>query len=199
MDWRLFPENPAALRRLFMVLFLDNAIKYSHAGSEVIVGILTGDGTVAVTVEDFGIGVSSADLPHIFKRFYQADKARTDGGFGLGLSLADSIAKAHGAAIDVTSEEGRGAQFQVVFQARFFSSSLGANPAEAVESELKILRLNAPRSRKAAGAPSQWGPPERGSVTKIPTLWRSRPAMRAAVVSSCRITGMIAVSECPVL
>jgi signal transduction histidine kinase len=112
----LVSGNPAALRRLFLVL-LDNAIKYSYAGSEVMVRISTGDGTVAVTIEDFGIGISAADRPHIFKRFYQADKARTDGGFGLGLSLAESIVKAHGATIDVTSESGSGSKFQVVFRA----------------------------------------------------------------------------------
>src|SRR5579863_10319310 len=106
--------NPAALRRLFLVL-LDNAIKYSHAGSEVVVAISIGDGTAAVTVEDFGIGIDAADRPHIFKRFYQADKARTDGGFGLGLSLAESIAGAHDAIIDVTSVEGAGSTFRVSF------------------------------------------------------------------------------------
>jgi signal transduction histidine kinase len=106
--------NPAGLRRLFFIL-LDNAIKYSQPGAEVIVAVSGGNGTLAVTVEDFGIGISPADQPHIFKRFYQADKARTDGGFGLGLSLAESIAKAHGAAIDVASEEGSGSKFRVVF------------------------------------------------------------------------------------
>jgi len=111
----LVSGNPAALRRLFLVL-LDNAIKYSHAGAEVIVAISNEGGAVTVTVEDFGVGIGQADQPNIFKRFYQADKARTDGGFGLGLSLAESIVKAHGAAIDVTSEEGRGSKFRVVFQ-----------------------------------------------------------------------------------
>jgi len=123
--------NPAALRRLFFVL-LDNAIKYSHRGSEVIVSISTKDETAAVTIEDFGAGISAADLPHIFKRFYQADKARTDGGFGLGLSLAESIAGAHGATIEVTSEEGSGSKFRVVFP-----TTSGANRAEAVESEFQ--------------------------------------------------------------
>ncbi len=72
--------NPPALRRLFLVL-LDNALKYSPAGSDVAIAI----SGAAVTIQDFGIGIAAADLPHIFKRFYQADRARTDGGFGLGL------------------------------------------------------------------------------------------------------------------
>jgi signal transduction histidine kinase len=112
----LVSGNPAALRRLFLVL-LDNAIKYSNTGSEVIVDVSTGEGTVSVTVEDFGVGIGPADRPHIFQRFYQADKARTDGGFGLGLSLAESIVRAHGATMEVASEEGSGSKFRVVFQA----------------------------------------------------------------------------------
>ncbi len=110
----LVSGNPAALRRLFLVL-LDNAIKYSRPGSEVKITISGNEETVGVTVEDSGAGISAADRPHIFKRFYQADRARADGGFGLGLSLAESIARAHGATIEVTSEEGRGSKFRVVF------------------------------------------------------------------------------------
>jgi signal transduction histidine kinase len=153
----LVSGNSAALRRLFLVL-LDNAIKYSHAGSEVIVALSTGEGTVTVTVEDFGIGISPADRPYIFRRFYQADKARADGGFGLGLSLAESIVKAHGASIDVMSKEGSGTTFRVVFQVKAPASlrlaTLAGRPAagrkprptdsaadlaEAVESEFEIL------------------------------------------------------------
>jgi heavy metal sensor kinase len=108
--------NRPALRRLFLVL-LDNALKYSLSDSDVIVSIAHESDRVAVMIEDFGIGIAEADQPHIFKRFYQADKARTDGGFGLGLSLAESIARAHGATIGVRSAEGAGSTFRVVFYA----------------------------------------------------------------------------------
>jgi two-component system, OmpR family, heavy metal sensor histidine kinase CusS len=107
--------NRTALRRLFLVL-LDNAIKYSYPGSEVIAAISTADRQATVTVKDFGIGISPEDRPHIFKRFYQADRARGDAGFGLGLSLAESIAGAHGASIEVSSAEGPGSTFRVVFR-----------------------------------------------------------------------------------
>jgi two-component system heavy metal sensor histidine kinase CusS len=130
----LVSGNRAALRRLFLVL-LDNAIKYSQAGSEVIVKVAANTGEVSVTVEDFGAGISAADRPHIFKRFYQADKARADGGFGLGLSLAESIARAHGASIEVKSEEGAGSTFRVVFEACLLNEL-----AEGVERELKIFQ-----------------------------------------------------------
>jgi signal transduction histidine kinase len=138
----LISGNAAALRRLFLVL-IDNAIKYSRAGSEVVVAIgMQGEGVV-VTVRDFGIGIGSADLPHIFKRFYQADPARNDGGFGLGLSLAETIANAHGASLDVESQEGSGSIFRVAFSgARFgdllLPKALLPNTAETIQRKLEI-------------------------------------------------------------
>ncbi len=106
--------NRTALRRLFLVL-LDNAIKYSHPDSEVTVAIAREGQSVGVAIEDSGIGISEADQPHIFQRFYQADQARTDRGFGLGLSLAERIAHEHGATIEVKSREGAGSRFLVIF------------------------------------------------------------------------------------
>ena len=109
--------NGPALHRLFVVL-LDNAVKYSRDGGEVMLKLEKSDATMAVSIEDFGAGISTADLPHIFKRFYRADRARTDGGHGLGLSLAESIARAHRAEIDVRSREGEWSLFRVRFAAR---------------------------------------------------------------------------------
>jgi len=116
-DAAVIAGNRAALHRLFIVL-LDNALKYSRAGGDVIVTVESADSQIAVAIEDFGAGISAADLPHIFKRFYRADRARGDGGHGLGLALAESIARAHGAAIDVRSVEGEWSKFRVVFPAR---------------------------------------------------------------------------------
>ena len=142
---RIAADNPAsvsgnrpALRRLLLVL-LDNAIKYSGKDGDVLVGIEAAGKGVAVTIQDFGIGIAAADLPHIFKRFYQADRARTDGGFGLGLSLAESIARAHGTSIGVTSAEGAGSTFRVVF-ATATSASGGSHPAQ-----IQDPLLSAPR------------------------------------------------------
>jgi signal transduction histidine kinase len=109
--------NSEALRRLFMVL-LDNALKYSRAGGQVIVTVTRSGLQVSASIEDFGEGISENDLPHIFQRFYQADQSRSTGGHGLGLSLAQSIARAHGVEIDVSSTRGKGTTFQVVFPER---------------------------------------------------------------------------------
>ncbi|MGH9645438.1 MAG: sensor histidine kinase [Bryobacteraceae bacterium] len=109
--------NRPALHRLFLVL-LDNALKFSRPGGEVMVKVENSDSKVWVTIEDFGAGISESDLPHIFERFYRADRARSGGGHGLGLSLAKSIARVHGASIEVQSTEGVGSRFQVNFAPR---------------------------------------------------------------------------------
>lgn len=109
--------NRQALHRLFLVL-LDNAIKFSQPGGEVLVRVDGNESQVAVTVEDFGVGIRESDLPHIFERFYRADAQQTSDGHGLGLSLAQSIARIHGASIGVSSKEGAGSVFRVNFSAR---------------------------------------------------------------------------------
>ena len=108
--------NPAALHRLFLVL-LDNALKYSYPGGTVAMALERAGERVSIAVEDSGTGIQPADLPHIFERFYRAG-GRGDGGHGLGLSLAQSIARAHGTAIEVTSRHGSGSKFQVTFDLR---------------------------------------------------------------------------------
>ena len=108
--------NRAALHRLFLAL-MDNALKYSSPGGKVIVRIDRTEGQVAAQVKDFGRGIAKTDLPHIFKRFYRADPSRTGEGHGLGLALADSVARAHGALIEVDSQEGSGSSFRVLFTA----------------------------------------------------------------------------------
>lgn len=102
------------LSRLFLNL-LDNAVKYGPAGGKVSVSVYKEGGRPAVKIADTGAGIPAEDLPHIFKRFYRADAARTAGGFGLGLAIAKSIAEAHGAEIKAESAPGRGSAFTVIF------------------------------------------------------------------------------------
>jgi heavy metal sensor kinase len=94
---------------------LDNAIKYTPAGGEVTVGWNQRGDQVALWVHDTGVGIDPEHLPHIFDRFYRADKARSraEGGAGLGLSISRWIAGAHGGSISVESAPGKGATFTV--------------------------------------------------------------------------------------
>jgi signal transduction histidine kinase len=73
-------------------------------------------GEVTFTVEDHGAGIAPEDLPHVFTPFFRADRSRSrnTGGFGLGLSLARSIAEAHGGRLELASEAGRGTRATLV-------------------------------------------------------------------------------------
>jgi len=106
--------DAGALRRLFLIL-IDNAIKYTPEHGSVAVRVGNSDGKALVEVTDNGIGIADSDLPHIFDRFYRADSARSrdSGGFGLGLSIGQWIAKAHQGTITVKSALGQGSSFQV--------------------------------------------------------------------------------------
>jgi two-component system sensor histidine kinase MprB len=101
-------------------VLIDNAIKYSPRGSDVVVKLTAHDPPV-ISVRDSGPGIAAADLPHIFKRFYRADPARTtasdQAGFGLGLAIAETIVAAHDGSIAVETAPGAGANFRVLFQA----------------------------------------------------------------------------------
>ena len=94
---------------------VDNAIKYSKDHGEVeISGVVKGS-SVELGIKDHGIGISSADLPHIFDRLFRADLARnrTGGGIGLGLSITKWIIEAHQGNIRVNSNLGHGTLFTV--------------------------------------------------------------------------------------
>lgn len=102
-----------ALRRLFLIL-IDNAVKYTAPNGKVAVSLSRADGFAVAEVRDTGIGIGAADLPHIFERFYRADKARSRevGGAGLGLSIGRWIAETHGGTIEVESALGEGSLFR---------------------------------------------------------------------------------------
>ncbi|MEI9976700.1 MAG: HAMP domain-containing sensor histidine kinase [Ignavibacteriota bacterium] len=105
----------ASLQRLLWIL-VDNAAKYTGAPGTIRVTLSAGEGKATLTVADNGMGISAADLPHIFGRFYRADPSRSQvEGSGLGLSIALWIANVHQAEISAESEENAGSVFRVVF------------------------------------------------------------------------------------
>jgi two-component system OmpR family sensor kinase len=94
---------------------LTNAIHYNKPNGEIRVGTRIESGVAILTVADTGQGISPEDLPHIFERFYRADKARSraEGRSGLGLAICKAILDADGGSIEVSSELGVGSTFTV--------------------------------------------------------------------------------------
>jgi signal transduction histidine kinase len=98
------------------VIFLDNAIKYSSAETQIKLISEVKKNNLVIKIIDQGIGIDPKDLPHIFDRFYQADNARTktsESGYGLGLSIAKKIIEAHQGKIEVVSKLNQGTTFLI--------------------------------------------------------------------------------------
>jgi signal transduction histidine kinase len=114
--------NDATLRRLLLIL-VDNAVKFTPTGGIVTLGAQREGADVALSVADTGVGIAADDVPHIFERFWRADKVRSRevGGTGLGLPIAQQIAEQHDATLDVHSEPGRGSVFTLRMPAAFVS------------------------------------------------------------------------------
>jgi heavy metal sensor kinase len=103
-----------ALIRLFVNL-LDNAVKFTERGSIDVAVRADAKGFLA-TVSDTGIGIPAEHLPHVFDRFYRVDRSRSGQGAGLGLAIAQEIARAHGSTIEVKSVLGAGSTFSVLLR-----------------------------------------------------------------------------------
>lgn len=106
--------DPVRLRQVIANL-LDNAVKYSPLGGEIVAGCAGQCATCHIYVSDQGIGMSPEQRLKIFDQFYRADTSNTAiGGLGLGLSLAKQIIEGHGGRIEVESEVGKGSTLTVV-------------------------------------------------------------------------------------
>jgi signal transduction histidine kinase len=94
-------------------ILIENAIKYGPEKGVVTIGGCRQEGGYALWVQDTGHGISDADMPYIFDRLYRGDKARSTktGGYGLGLSLAQAIAKANEAELTASNVKPKGARF----------------------------------------------------------------------------------------
>ena len=99
-----------------LINLVANAIQYTPQGGDIFLSLETIREQARIICRDTGPGIPAEDLPHIFERFYRAEKSRTRGkttGFGLGLSIANWIVERHGGRIEVNSREGRGTTFAI--------------------------------------------------------------------------------------
>ncbi|MBO4871998.1 MAG: sensor histidine kinase [Lachnospiraceae bacterium] len=105
--------DPGLLKQAVRIL-LDNAAKYTKEGDEILLSTGQKDGRPYLQVQDTGIGMAEADVPHMFERFYRADEARSFEGTGLGLSIAKWIVDKHGGYFEITSREELGTRIRIV-------------------------------------------------------------------------------------
>ncbi|MFJ2434987.1 sensor histidine kinase [Streptomyces anulatus] len=112
---RALRADPVRLRQAVGNL-VSNAVRHTPEGGRVTLRAYAheeGDGTVLVEVADTGSGIPPEDLPHVFDRFWRAEKSRSrrTGGSGLGLAIVRKLVEAHGGTVDATSVEGEGSTF----------------------------------------------------------------------------------------
>lgn len=111
-------------------ILLDNAVKYTPEGGRVVVAVRKRNDTAQLEVADTGVGIPEDQLPLIFERFHRADPSRTQGGAGLGLSIARQIAEAHGGAIEAESKPGKGSTFTLSLPQKNTSPSVLAGSGD---------------------------------------------------------------------
>lgn len=110
-----FPLVPMDFALIVQVLVnvLDNAVKYSPAGSDIIISAAAGDETMRLSIADCGVGVPPEDLNRIFDKFYRVQRPESVSGTGLGLSISKGIIEAHGGRIRALNREGNGTVIEI--------------------------------------------------------------------------------------
>ncbi|TVR16386.1 MAG: sensor histidine kinase [Balneolaceae bacterium] len=123
-----FPKNPNTLIEADISLMnraltnlIDNAIQHTPEGGKVTISSVKSGQDFVLEMSDTGIGIPEKDLPHVFDRFYRADKSRSEKqGAGLGLAIAQKIFRLHGAEVMVSSVENEGTTFTVAIPGNGF-------------------------------------------------------------------------------
>ncbi len=132
-DDPLWVDADAELVRRAIDNLLDNARKYSEPDAPIAVHVTADDHHAIVTVTDAGIGIDPADQPHVFTPFFRADRsrARVTGGVGLGLTLVQRIAVAHGGSVALGSAPARGTRITLTLPRAARHDALAATTREA--------------------------------------------------------------------
>ena len=121
VDTEIHLQGDSTKLKQLVHILVDNACKYGARGTSVEVKLTTRGGRPVFSEHNRGNAIAAEDLPHLFERFYRANKARnrdesSTGGYGLGLAIAKSIAEDHGAKISVISTAAEGTVFTVEFK-----------------------------------------------------------------------------------
>lgn len=113
----LIYADPARLERMLYEVF-DNAVNFMEPNGKIYISTWSHEDRVHIEVRDTGLGIAEENLPHVFDMFYRVDPARTQRGFGLGLSLAKTIVEQHHGTIRLDSCEGEGTTVRVSLPVR---------------------------------------------------------------------------------
>lgn len=133
---------------------VENAIKYTPQGGYIRMQVSREDGRITLTIRNSGKGIPKKDLPHVFERFYKADKSRgTDkSGSGLGLYLVKTIISLHGGQITVRSVEGEYCEFAFTLEEYRKTASGESSKADETGTDSKGEgKLKQGTSRRGAG------------------------------------------------
>ena len=98
------------------VNLIENAIKYTDKDGEISVFTEIDGQFVKINIQDSGQGIDEEHIPHLFERFYKADKSRSDSGTGLGLAIVKHLTQTQGGSVSVTSQIGEGSIFSFTLQ-----------------------------------------------------------------------------------
>jgi two-component system phosphate regulon sensor histidine kinase PhoR len=109
------PKIYADKERIQQVLvnLIHNAVKFTGENGRIVVNTGIETEMVRIDITDNGIGIDEKDLPHVFERFYMADRSRTGGGTGMGLAIAKHVIEAHNGKITAQSTEEKGSVFSI--------------------------------------------------------------------------------------
>ena len=155
-----------------LVILIDNAMRYTERGGTITLsGVLTGS-DILVSVTDTGCGISEADLPHVFERFYKTDKSRKEGGTGLGLSIAKQIMDQLGESIYVESKIGEGTSFHFTLK-KYVSNAIALGPSSSDANYLQETEDSLRETESTDAPPSQDAPYE--VIRSVPVKQEKMP------------------------
>jgi signal transduction histidine kinase len=121
--------DPARIEQILLIL-LDNALRHTPAGGEIVVGAHRTTTEARLDVADTGEGIRADEQPFVFDRFYRGDQSREGRSAGLGLAIARGLAKAHGGVIDLVSAPGVGSTFTLRLPVASRSEPIDPAPGE---------------------------------------------------------------------
>ncbi len=133
-------EGDEDLVKQVFINLIGNAVKFSPAGSRILIEAVEDAAAVKISVSDEGIGIAEEDMQHIFKQFYQVRRGASEG-VGLGLAIVKNIIEQHGGYINVSSRVGKGSTFTFTLPKQHHFNDLLGNVFDSVDARAEIQEV----------------------------------------------------------